>query len=60
MKDFIKLIENLDFIKFIQTEYFSDSNMTDEEKLNEVGSSLHDFAMAMKSFKLNGGKTVAH
>lgn len=51
MKEFVKLINNEDFIEFVLTDYFQDSPMTDEEKIAEVGSSLHDYAQAMTRFQ---------
>jgi hypothetical protein len=52
MEGFIQLIDNKNFTQFILNDYFPDSDMTDEEKINEVGSSLYDYATAMESFEL--------
>lgn len=51
MKELISLIEDNEFKNFILTSYFSDQNMTDDDKLTEVCSSLHDYAKAMNCFK---------
>lgn len=53
MKEFLELIDDKEFVNYVLEEYFYGQNMTNEEKLKEVSSSLHDFKMARESFNLS-------
>ena len=52
MEEFLKDDE---FAQFIINDQLVDSDMTDQQKLEHVGSSIEEFAMAMDCFKLSAG-----
>lgn len=57
MDDFFK---NDEFSQFIINEYLTGSGLTDEEKLEKVGSSIEEFVTALDCFKLSGGVINKH
>ena len=58
MKEFENLIDDDEFKQFVFNDYFCDTDMTEEQKLSEVTSSLYDYAEAMTSYKLkNNGRS---
>ena len=54
------LFKNDEFAQFIIKEHLADSDMTDEQKLEHVGSSIEEFTMAMDCFKLSVGAIAKH
>ena len=45
------LFKDDEFAQFVLNKYFVDSGMTNEEKLNYIGSSVEAFRDAMECFK---------
>ena len=55
-----ELFKNDEFAQYILSEYFSEQNMTDEEKIEQVSSTLEEFNIAMDCFKLTSSTIRSH
>lgn len=55
-----KFLKNDEFIQYIINKYIPTRDISYQEKIQTVFSSVKDFTKAMESFKLNGGEIVRH
>lgn len=51
MQELMELLDDEEFADFVLHEYFKNECKSDEDKLNEVCSSLYDYKEAMECFK---------
>ena len=54
------LFKDNEFAQFILKKYFVDSDKTDEEKMEYIGSSVKAFRDATDYFKMSGGEISRH
>ncbi len=55
-----ELLKNDEFMQYIVNEHFPTDDMTYQEKIQTVFSSMEEFNMAMDCFKLSSGEISQH